>query len=123
MSTPSVLIVDDDENLRYSLAMILQKEGYRVRTAGCGHLAMEMMDTWHFDLLLLDLNLADVHEHDIISEIQKRQPATPVLVLTATPAHDAELEAQRLQVMGYLMKPIEPEILLGRVRKALAPEY
>jgi len=119
MCTPSILVVDDDENVRSSLAMILQKAGFRVLTTGLGQSALHMICREHLDMVLLDLSLPDIHGLSLLPKIQTKHSDLPVIILTATPTPDTIAEASRLKIQGYLLKPLDPDILVERVRSVL----
>ncbi len=119
MHAPLILIIDDDEKVRYSLAMILEKEGFRVRTAGGGRASLEWVYTGNFDLIFLDLSLPDIDGFALLPLIRQKHPDLPILILTATPAQYTEAEAAGLSIQGYFTKPIDPAVILERVRGIL----
>jgi DNA-binding response OmpR family regulator len=119
MSSKSVLIIDDEINLRRSLALILQESGYLVSTAANAAEALQMLITSAYDLIFLDLQLPDRNGVEILPEIRKMHPDTPVLILTAHATLNSAMEAVRQGARDYLLKPIKPEHLLRRIDEIL----
>jgi len=116
----TVLIVDDEEPLRLSLSLILQKENYHVMTAGNVEEALRCLQRQEYDLMFLDLNMPGRSGIDLLLEIHKRFPDLPVLILTAYAALESAIQAIRLGARDYLIKPAEPVLLLSRVAEILA---
>ena len=115
----SILLVDDEENLRRTLAMILKREGYQVNTAATVKEAREQLENNTFNLVFLDLKLPDASGLTLLPELRKRFPNMPVLVLTAHDKLDAAIEAVRHGARDYLLKPLDPPVILQRIREAL----
>ncbi len=116
----SILVVDDEENLRRTLALILQREGYVVTTAASVKEASGCLEASAFDLVCLDLKLPDASGLTLLPEIHSQYPDMPVLILTAHDKLGVALEAVRGGARDYLLKPIDPPILLARVKEVLA---
>jgi DNA-binding response OmpR family regulator len=116
----SILIVDDEAHLRRSLSLILQKENYTVETAASAEEALNTLKLRDFDLLFLDLNLPGRSGVDLLAEVHGQVPHMPVLILTAHAALDSAIQAVRLGARDYLIKPVEPLLILTRVREILA---
>lgn len=115
-----ILIVDDEAHLRRSLSLILQKEKYRVTTTSTAEEALECLRSEDYDLMFLDLSLPGMSGIELLAEINKRAPRMPILILTAHAALDSAIQAVRLGARDYLIKPIEPLMILSRVREVLA---
>ena len=116
----SILVVDDEENLRRTLALILQHEGYGVMTAASVGEARACLGTGGFDLVFLDLKLPDGDGLSLLPEMRSRYPGMPVLILTAHDKLGVALEAVRGGARDYLLKPVDPPVLLARVKEVLA---
>ncbi|MGD8404998.1 MAG: response regulator transcription factor [Anaerolineales bacterium] len=116
----TILIVDDEDRMRLSLSLILQKENYRVETAANAEEALAQLGSNEFDLMFLDLNMPGMSGVDLLVEIHKHYPDIPVLILTAHAALESAIQAVRLGARDYLIKPIEPELILKRVAEILA---
>ena len=116
----TILIVDDEDRLRLSLSLILQKENYRVQTAANAEEALEYLNVQECDLMFLDLNMPGRSGIDLLVDVHKLAPQMPVLILTAHAALDSAIQAVRLGARDYLIKPIEPVLILTRVAEILA---
>ena len=116
----SILIVDDEDRLRLSLALILQKENYRVETAATAEDALDCLQLREYDLMFLDLNLPGMSGIDLLIEVHRQVPHMPVLILTAHAALESAIQAVRLGARDYLIKPVEPVLILTRVAEILA---
>jgi DNA-binding response OmpR family regulator len=115
MSSRTILIIDDEINLRRSLALILQEAGYLVSTAANAAEGLQMVITSAYDLIFLDLQLPDRSGVELLPEIRKLHPDTPVLILTAHATLSSAMEAVRHGARDYMIKPIKPELLLRRI--------
>ncbi len=119
MSSRTILIIDDEINLRRSLALILQESGYLVSTAANAAEALQMLTAGAYDLIFLDLQLPDRNGVEVLPDIRKIYPDTPVLILTAHATLKSAIEAVRHGARDYLLKPIKPEQLLRRTSEIL----
>jgi DNA-binding response OmpR family regulator len=117
---PSILIVDDEDPLRLSLSLILQKENYHVTTAASAEDALWYLQIQEYDLMFLDLSLPGMSGIDLLVKVHKRFPRMPVLILTAHAALETAIQAIRLGARDYLIKPVEPVLILARVKEVLA---
>jgi len=116
----TILIVDDDNHLRLSLSLVLQKEHYRVETAANAEEALELLHLHEYDLVFLDLNMPGMSGIDLLVEVHRQFPHVPVLILTAHAALESAIQAVRLGARDYLIKPVEPVLILTRVAEVLA---
>lgn len=116
----SILIVDDEDRLRFSLSLILQKENYRVECAANAEEALDCLGSHDYDLMFLDLNLPGMSGIDLLTEVHKQAPHMPVLILTAHAGLDSAIQAVRLGARDYLIKPVEPVLIITRVAEILA---
>lgn len=115
----SILIVDDEASLRSTLTRILQGIGCSVTSASNGTEAIRLLLTNVFDLVFLDLRLPDMHGIEILRELRNNHPQLPVIVLTAYGSIHSAVEAMHLEVTDYLIKPIDPEVLVNRTKSIL----
>ena len=116
----TILIVDDEERLRLSLSLILQKEHYRVEAVATAEEALACLQSHEYDLMFLDLNLPGMSGIDLLVEVHRQAPHLSVLILTAHAALDSAIQAVRLGARDYLLKPVEPVLILTRVAEILA---
>ena len=110
----SILIIDDEDNLRKTLTRILINAGWSVTGASNGAEALKMVVQSKFDLVLLDLRLPDMHGIEILRKLRKLDRDLYVIVLTAYGTMNSAVDALQLGAMDYLQKPIDPETLISR---------
>ncbi len=115
----SVLIIDDEASLRSTLTRILQNAGCQATSASDGSEALKLLAGNVFDLVFLDLRLPDIHGLEILKEIRNISPKLPVIVLTAHGTMNSAVEAMHLEATDYLLKPIDPEVLVARTKAIL----
>jgi DNA-binding response OmpR family regulator len=121
-STYSILVVDDEPNLRTTLSLILQRDGYLVTAAGDAEEALEKLKAGQFDLVFLDIKMPKKSGLTLLTEIKQMLPDLPVLLLTAFASLDSAIEAVRRGAADYLLKPIDPPQILARVRQVLSEQ-
>jgi two-component system response regulator AtoC len=116
----SILIVDDEEVLARHLSRALQASGYKAFTAGTAAEARRVVRESGPDLVLMDLHLPDADGAEVIGQLKTDHPETQFIVITAFGSIRSAIDATKLGVHDYLVKPFEPEELLISVRNALA---
>ena len=123
MNTPAdnstILIVDDEEGIRYFLERFLTREGYQVTTASSGEAALARLVSTEFDLVLLDLKMKGIGGLDVLADLHQRWPATSVIILTAHASLESAVEALRRWAHDYLFKPCRTIDLRESVRAGL----
>ena len=115
----SLLVVDDEEAMRRSLAEILKLEGYQVQTAPDGETAIAKIKSTDYDLLLLDLKMPGIDGIQVLRFAAQTRPDTQVILLTAHGSLESAIEALRHGANDYLLKPASTEQILNGVQKAL----
>jgi DNA-binding response OmpR family regulator len=114
-----ILVVDDEEAARQSLADILRLEGYQVKTAANGEAAVKSLEADEFDLMLLDLKMPGMSGLEVMTTANEISPETQVILLTAHGSMDSAIKALREGANDYLLKPATPNDILGSVSKAI----
>lgn len=114
-----ILIIDDEELLRESISLLLQKAGYHTATASSGEKGLEYLKESRADLVLLDLRLENENGLDFIQPIRALSPTLPILILTANASIDSAIESVRKGARDYILKPVNPTELLERVEAVL----
>ena len=114
-----ILIIDDEECIRFSFQRFLAAEGHDVITAASYLEAMTRMDETQFDLILADIVLEDGLGIHILQEVTQRNLKTRVIVMTAYPTTETIKASFSMQAIDYLTKPLRQEGLLYSVSKAL----
>jgi DNA-binding response OmpR family regulator len=111
---PRVLVVEDDDNIRDLVDIVLSTAGYEVLTAPNGAAALQLIGQTRPDLVLLDMRMPVMDGWEFARRYRERaEPAAPILVLTA--ARDAAARAAEIDANGYLGKPFEMQELLSLV--------
>ncbi|MCO6484200.1 MAG: response regulator transcription factor [Saprospiraceae bacterium] len=114
-----LLVVEDEESLRETLALNLELEGYEVVTATSGGQALELLGHQRFDLVLLDVMLPGMSGMEVCAAIRLADRHIPVLMLTARGAPEDRIEGLRTGADDYLVKPFHLEELLIRIGNLL----
>ncbi len=118
ISTPRILIVDDEPRICDSLRLLLSGQGYKIQTANSGQTALGCLSEDRVDLALLDLMLPDMNGLELMAYVKRKRPNTPVIVISGHGTMDTALEALRKGAYDYLRKPFEFEELLKTVENA-----
>jgi DNA-binding response OmpR family regulator len=113
-----VLVVEDDEAIAQVLQRSLRLEGYEVKLAGDGVVALEEAHAFLPDLVILDLGLPRMDGIEVAKRLRESDDV-PILVLTARDALDARVEGLDAGADDYLVKPFERQELLARLRALL----
>ena len=117
--TCRILLVDDEEEIRFTLGCLLRNEGYRVDDAP-GHVdAIACLQTAHYDLAFVDIMLAGESGINILQDIKAISPSTQVVMFTGRPEVKTAAEAVRLGAFDYIPKPVKHKDLLSICRQAL----
>ena len=115
MSTHTILLVDDDADMRMMTERWLRKDGYTVIAAGSGREALDSLQGFRPDLVLLDYNMPDLDGIGTLTEI-RNHPATrdlPVFFLTGMEDEGSRETAEKLNPQGYLQKSLGKKGLLA----------
>ncbi len=118
MSRQRILVVDDDDSLRWVLQTQLEEMGYNVAAAANGAAALEMLDGEAPALVLTDLKMPGMSGMELRASIRASYPDLPVVIITAFGTIQSAVEAMRAGAYDYLTKPIDYEelaLVIGRV--------
>ena len=119
MSMGRVLLVEDDQGVRESLARALQFEGYEVTTAENGQVALTMMDGDAPDAMVLDVMMPEVDGLEVARRLRSRGDGTPILMLTARHEVSDRVAGLDAGADDYVVKPFSLDELLARLRALL----
>jgi two-component system phosphate regulon response regulator PhoB len=117
----TVLLVEDEEQLRRVMKDLLEREGYRVAEARDGVQALDQVDRFAPDVIILDLNLPGIDGYSVLAQLRSR-PATrtiPVVVLTAKGDEDNEVRVFDLGADDFITKPFRAKALSARLEAVL----
>ena len=112
-----ILVVDDEDIIRESLSYILTKEKYEVAEAANGKIATEMMKETSYDLVITDIEMPVMKGLELLDEIKKMNLQTNTIVITAYGSMETAIAALRSGASDYILKPIEFDELLIKVKK------
>jgi DNA-binding NtrC family response regulator len=120
MGNPTrILVVDDDENIRNSLAVILKDEGYVVDVAKNGSDAIQKSEAAVYNVALIDIRLPDMEGTEILTRMRDTVPKVRKIMITGYPSLQNAIEAVNRKADAYILKPLEVEQLLDTVREQL----
>jgi DNA-binding NtrC family response regulator len=116
----SVLVIDDEAEIRESLETLLEFEGYDVEASANGEQGLAKLGERPFDLVLLDLALPDRNGLELLPEIRNLDPQVSVIMITAYGTVEDAVRAMQFGAANFLQKPWDNEKLLADVRTAVA---
>jgi len=114
----TILVVDDEISIQELVRLYLEKEGFRVESAGSGKEALERIDAVKPSLVVLDIMLPDMNGFDVCRELRQRADV-PVLMLTARKDDIDKILGLEMGADDYLTKPFNPRELVARIRAVL----
>lgn len=114
-----ILVVDDEEGIRFTFEIFLSDEGHDVTTVSNYDEAMDIISKEKFDLVFADIILGGKTGLDLVQELRKRHTDCPVVIITGDPTIKSFSAALKLKAFEYLAKPVGKEKLLLITRKIL----
>lgn len=114
----SILVVDDEEDIRENLKVVLETEGYKVFDADSGEEAIKIFQNTKIDLVLLDLKMKGISGEETLKKIKELNSETMVIILTGYATLDSSLEAIKYGAYDYLRKPVSINEIKRLVFKA-----
>jgi DNA-binding response OmpR family regulator len=123
MSETRILIVDDEDTLRMTLADLLASEEREIVTAASGEEALAYLEDGTFDLLVVDLIMPGIDGLQVIDVAQKLSPQARIIMLTAYGTLDSAIQAMRRGATDYLLKPASAPQIEAAVDRALQQRF
>ncbi|MGB7952041.1 MAG: sigma-54 dependent transcriptional regulator [Candidatus Binatia bacterium] len=114
-----ILVADDEVALRHNISEALEEEGYQVRQAPNGGEALKLLESADFDVVLTDLRMPGTDGLTVLKHVREVSPQTLVVIMTAFASVDTALEALRLGVQDYILKPVSLHDVLGKVNRLM----
>lgn len=114
-----ILIADDEKPIRDSIKLILEEEGYTTDVAGDGEEALQKIQAENFDIVITDIKMPKVDGIQVLDSASKIAPETFFIIMTAYASVNTAIDALRHGAYDYLVKPIEFDDLLLRVKRLL----
>lgn len=115
----TILIADDEEEIRNSLSMVLQDEGYRCTAVADGAAAIEELKEHSFDILISDLKMPHADGIEVLEEALKRSSDTLTIIITAHATVETAIQALRKGAADYILKPLDFEEVILRIENLL----
>jgi DNA-binding NtrC family response regulator len=118
MQAQSILIVDDEPDMRIALSHALSRNGYSVETASSGFEALEKFKREKFSMVITDLKMPEMSGMEVLDKVKKISPQIPVIMITAYGTISNAVEAMKEGASDYILKPFSSETLDAAVKKA-----
>lgn len=116
----NILVVDDEPVARQSMTDILRLEGFSVNSVPNGQAAIEYIRTHPVELMIVDLRMPGMDGLEVVQVVNQISPETEVVLLTAFATTESAIQALRLRIHDYLLKPASPTQVIASVKKGLA---
>lgn len=121
LSNGNILIVEDEEKLARVISLELEYDGYSVKAVHDGTVGLAEAESSAYDLILLDIMLPGMSGLELLRRLRRRDPYTPVILLTARDEVPDKVSGLDLGANDYVTKPFQTEELLARIRAHLRP--
>jgi nitrogen regulation protein NR(I) len=115
----TILIIDDDDQLRKSFERLLRDEGYTAESAASGEAGLKIIGNQIPDLVILDIRLPGMNGLETFRRIHEIEPKLPVIMMTAYGTTESAIEATKLGAFDYILKPFEIPDMLAVIGQAL----
>jgi two-component system, NtrC family, response regulator HydG len=112
----NILVVDDEESIRFTFASFLTEAGHNITTAESYREAVTLIVTERFDLIFSDIMLGRETGIDLLRTIRETDNEVPIIMITGNPTVETAVEAVRLGAFDYIQKPVTQDMLLKAVR-------
>ena len=119
MSSPRILIVDDEEGIRFFLSEAVSREGYISETASTGEEALKMLESEFYDLVITDYNMPGMNGIQTFSRMRELYPHIVGILITAYGDKSLAIEAMNLGMFDYFTKPVDIKEVRVVIRRAI----
>jgi two-component system cell cycle response regulator CtrA len=110
-----VLLVEDDLAMARSIEMMLNGEGFNVYATDMGEEGLDLGKIYDYDIIVLDLNLPDIHGYDVLKKLRSAKIDTPILILSGMTESDDKVKGLVFGADDYLTKPFDKNELVARI--------
>ena len=110
-----ILLVEDDPTTSRSIEMMLSHANLNVYCTDMGEEGIDLAKLYDYDLILLDLNLPDMHGHEVLRQLRLSRIDTPILILTGSDDTETKIKGFGFGADDYLTKPFHREELVARI--------
>ena len=115
----NILVVDDDKNMRESLALILNDQGYSVYQADSFYTAEQLFSEHAIHLIITDVRMPDADGFVLLEQMKRKREDIPIIMITAYSSPSLALKAVNMGAYDYLSKPFDPDEMLQLIAKVL----
>ena len=110
-----VLLIEDEPTTAKAIELMLNAEGFNIYTTDLGEEGLDLGKLYDYDIILLDLNLPDMHGYDVLKKLRVARVATPVLILSGVNEMDSKVRSFGFGADDYVTKPFHREELVARI--------
>lgn len=118
--SPTILVIDDDDEVRYSLQRVLSSRGYAIAEASSGESGIEAAENLRPEVILLDNRMTGISGLETLQHLKSRAPASMVILMTAYGNTQTAIEAMKFGAFDYVIKPFDLKKITQLVESALA---
>jgi nitrogen regulation protein NR(I) len=115
----TILIIDDDDQLRKSFNKLLAEEGYQPKSAASGEAGLRIIEEEVPDVVILDMRLPGINGFETFQAIHEMEPKLPVIIMTAFGTTETAIEATKMGAFDYVLKPFDIPDMLVVINQAL----
>ncbi len=110
-----VLLIEDEPTTAKAIELMLTTEGFNVYSTDLGEEGLDLGKLYDYDIILLDLNLPDMHGYDVLKKLRVAKVQTPVLILSGIAEMDSKIRSFGFGADDYVTKPFHREELVARI--------
>ena len=110
-----VLLIEDDTAMAKSIELMLGADGFNVFTTDLGEEGIDLGKLYDYDIIILDLNLPDMHGYDVLKKLRAAKIDTPILILSGMAEPDKKVKGLGFGADDYLVKPFDRQELVARL--------
>ncbi|RMB12174.1 response regulator transcription factor CtrA [Eilatimonas milleporae] len=110
-----VLLIEDDPTMTRSIELMLSAEGFNTYSTDLGEEGLDLGKLYDYDIILLDLNLPDMHGYDVLKQLRTAKVGTPILILSGLSEMENKVKGLGFGADDYLTKPFHKEELIARI--------
>lgn len=115
LETKTILLADDEEEIREDLALFLEYSGYQILQARNGKEAYQLYKENVFDLIITDIEMPKLNGLELVEKIRQEDQEVPILIISGYSDKDKLLRAIKLNLVDYIIKPFTRDIMLSTV--------
>jgi len=110
-----VLLIEDDTAMAQSIEMMLTNEGFNIYCTDLGEEGLDLGKLYDYDIIILDLNLPDMHGYEVLKKLRLAKVETPILILSGMSEPDSKVKGLGFGADDYLTKPFNKDELVARI--------